>query len=90
VITINNQERTYRANISVSLKKEYEKYAADSLQAGIVNIDEKEDAQLFLNKDSVFVSGDLGYGWFYVSDFEYRGDFHRFKQSGLEVTSSGN
>jgi len=72
VITINDQERNLLGEIiSVSSKKKYEEYTADSLRADIVNIDKKEDAQLFLNtfKDSVFV----GQGFrvtvgFYVSD----------------------
>jgi hypothetical protein len=90
VITINDQERNLLGEIiSVSSKKKYEKYAADSLQADIINIDEKEDAQLFLNtsKDSVFV----GQGFkvtvgFYVSDLNTVGwDFPPDLNSQVEV-----
>lgn len=71
-ITINGQERSLPGEIiSVSSQKITETYAADSLQTDIIDIDEKEDAQLLLNtfKDSVFV----GQGFkvtvgFYVSD----------------------
>lgn len=71
-ITINGQERSLPGEIiSVSLKNNPETINADSLEVEIVDIDEKEDAQLLLNtfKDSVFV----GQGFrvtvgFYVSD----------------------
>ncbi len=71
-ITINGQERTLPGEIiSVSSQKNNEIYLAESLQTEIIDIDEKEDAQLLLNtfKDSIFVGQGIKVTvGFYVSD----------------------
>ena len=99
VITVNNQECNLPGEIiSVSSKKKYEKYATDSLQTDIVNIDRKEDAQLFLSifRDSDFV----GQGFrvtvgFYVSDlntvgWDFPADLNSQVETIAQVIKPGN
>lgn len=89
-ITVNGQERSLPGEIiSVSLKNNLETANADSIEVEIVDIDEKEDAQLLLNtfRDSVFV----GQGFrvtvgFYVSDLNTVGwDFPADLTSQVEA-----